>query len=810
MINRFEIAKQYKALNALTFLRYLMSLDAIRARDEFMRFLKYLIGRIKAFSSYGVISHIKGLNPFGKGKGVDPDYYDYSKTDDYKVQIETFLDSALGIHELYMKPEYQDIFKELQDYYKNKGIYIDGAELTKEGFFKIPGIEHLVTVVPANIYNELAEFAKADPYLKTLKLKEAVIGETASGKQILNYEHEAVKKFVLSKTLSEKEITEEIKDKAKTDKKEPTAENKNNKKEAKGIPVSNKPRLKSMNGKWEKCDVSKDADLKKKLMDYPPENWQDVSVRFTIHPSLIMGQDSEHYFVRCPGIMNVDNKWVNVSSIAGKNIIVRLPKKDTRQFKSNIISCMVNIGEKYPVCDEKGAIKQENGQNVEAYGLMIADKFEIKDINVKSPKHWEKIQGIHIDGEEMTECRTKGGFVCAYSDKRAVILSYEGGEKNVKIPSSIRIQDKEIPVDEIKDGAFAGQEITTVEVPEGIREIRNGAFRDCKELTHISLPKSLIALGDGVFNGCLLQEIEMQGNDHVRYDNGFLISDGILIKSAQKDIKDGMKIPDDVTIIGEYAMAGLSEGSKAGGKTIDLNNVTEICRGGFEKSSWEHIKGAEKLETVHSLGFYNADVSEINLWNLKEIGEMAFSKSGITCIQLESIQRMGMKAFEDTYALNKAIINAKNLDRETYDPSAFSGCSKLRKIEWQGLTPEEQKHLEEKRTEGKTEEADTKEKAVIDYADRIAELESYKMGLYQMLGEDISPDERGEITGQIDSVEEAIATYQSVINQFSSKDTGAIGLDTRKEAPVKEDPYKVKPDFSVHSKNTRNRNSLEI
>lgn len=490
-MDRFEIARYYKTMDALTFIRYLLSLDAVRAKDEFVRYLKYLINRIRSFSLYGKVSAAKGLNPLNKDKGVNPGYYDYEKTEDYKVQIESFLDMGLGIHELYMKPEYQDIYKELDEYFSLRGKDIYGTELTKDGFFKIPGLKHLITVIPYDAYVEMKDYAKKDPDLKQIDMKRAVMGKTASGKMILNMDHEVVKRFVLSRTLDAKEPDTEKKMREtaeKTEEKTAVPEIKAEKTEEKEEPEAHG--VESTGGRWEKCDVSKDADLKNRLSSCPKEEWGGIKVRFTVHGSLITGQDEEHYYVRCPGVMNKGKTWVKVDTLAGKNLIVKIPKKDTKEYKNGIISCTAGIGERYEACDENGAVRTKDGKPVTVYGLVVADKFEIKEINVRPARpepekehtevKTEEPEGRtsaaeepphkvpekrteeeeEIEPERFPEADTKEKAVACYEEKIEDLKSYKAGLYQM-LEQNISQKDR----DDIKSEIF--------NVEEGIAECRN-------------------------------------------------------------------------------------------------------------------------------------------------------------------------------------------------------------------------------------------------------------------------------------------------------------------------------------------------
>ena len=57
-------------------------------------------------------------------------------------------------------------------------------------------------------------------------------------------------------------------------------------------------------------------------------------------------------------------------------------------------------------------------------------------------------------------------------------------------------------VEEIENGAFSDCQITSVKIPDSVKKIGDGAFRNCAKLTNIETPGALSELNDGVFYNC--------------------------------------------------------------------------------------------------------------------------------------------------------------------------------------------------------------------------------------------------------------------------------------------------------------------
>jgi hypothetical protein len=79
-----------------------------------------------------------------------------------------------------------------------------------------------------------------------------------------------------------------------------------------------------------------------------------------------------------------------------------------------------------------------------------------------------------------------------------IITEYTGKRSDVVIPASI----DGLPVVEIAEGAFRGNEHVISVVLPPIRAIFNNTFRDCKNLVAVTLPDTLVFIGDNVFENC--------------------------------------------------------------------------------------------------------------------------------------------------------------------------------------------------------------------------------------------------------------------------------------------------------------------
>lgn len=82
------------------------------------------------------------------------------------------------------------------------------------------------------------------------------------------------------------------------------------------------------------------------------------------------------------------------------------------------------------------------------------------------------------------------------------ITGYKGVDREIRIPAEI--YDR--PVTQIGTEAFAGYDMVSVVVPDGVRVISSEAFCDCQCLTDLTLPSTLETIEGSAFKNCVLLE----------------------------------------------------------------------------------------------------------------------------------------------------------------------------------------------------------------------------------------------------------------------------------------------------------------
>ena len=234
---------------------------------------------------------------------------------------------------------------------------------------------------------------------------------------------------------------------------------------------------------------------------------------------------------------------------------------------------------------------------------------------------------------------------------------------------------------------YACGDLATVTIPEdsSLTSIGDHAFNECTDLSVIHLPDSLKTIGDSAFESCeTLTEITIPANCTTIGESAF---------SYNSQLKT-VVISDSVTSIGEYAFSDCEAltsvtfpensnfttisdclfNSCIALEQIDIpNNVKYIGMQAFVSCENLGQVKAGRLETIGTEAFRGC----VNLisWtrlNAIEIGEGAFSESGLRVLTLDEVQTIGTEAFAYNEHLNTLTISGKV---ETIGIHAFFGCS---------------------------------------------------------------------------------------------------------------------------------------
>lgn len=117
-----------------------------------------------------------------------------------------------------------------------------------------------------------------------------------------------------------------------------------------------------------------------------------------------------------------------------------------------------------------------------------------------------------LDDVEDPDTRIDGLYYRLY--EKAKIAEVISGEikytGDIKVPSQITVDGEVYDVTGIGSDAFTDCSVTSVSLPNSIINIGDNAFQNCTEIKEMKLPESLVSMGEHAFQGCeRLEEIDV-------------------------------------------------------------------------------------------------------------------------------------------------------------------------------------------------------------------------------------------------------------------------------------------------------------
>jgi hypothetical protein len=215
-----------------------------------------------------------------------------------------------------------------------------------------------------------------------------------------------------------------------------------------------------------------------------------------------------------------------------------------------------------------------------------------------------------------------------------IITKSEGNAKELRIPDILFLDGTEKRITAIGNGAFSGKGFTKITLPTSITSIGDNAFA-FNSLKEVEIPGTVTIVGRGAFTGNRLESINfVKGSELTEIGKGAFsnnIIKGTLVKKGdtspdgralEKDeIAEGIIIPDNVTVIDDYAF---------------LNNRIPS------------VTFNDNLEKIGKGVFSTNKLIEVNLIenNVSEIGDGAFYNNMLEMVSLPAGIKMGKRVFD--------------------------------------------------------------------------------------------------------------------------------------------------------------------
>ena len=316
-----------------------------------------------------------------------------------------------------------------------------------------------------------------------------------------------------------------------------------------------------------------------------------------------------------------------------------------------------------------------------------------------------------IAGSIFRNCPLTGTLLLPNTIKRIGNNAFEGAKmETFAFPEKVEI---------IYGEAFRNVPLLNIELPSGIKEIRDRAFADNTALTELIIPDSCESFEETAIYGCTnltklhlgnlrdfeyvesacekLDEITVSPtNDFLFIRDGMLFTPKLLIKCpnslqvetlvltdcavarnaclGQQTLKEVLMQSNGKRLltIGEYAFYGCT-----GLETVVLSDQVEIISGdAFNGCTSLSNINLERVTRIGHHAFYNcSSLEEINLKQATNIGEFAFEGCDLRSVHTYQVKSIGRRAFANNVNLKK--VTLENCDYVAWE--AFTGCKSLTK-----------------------------------------------------------------------------------------------------------------------------------
>lgn len=254
------------------------------------------------------------------------------------------------------------------------------------------------------------------------------------------------------------------------------------------------------------------------------------------------------------------------------------------------------------------------------------------------------------------------------------------------------------PVTEIGDLAFWGcRRITSVSVPDSVKQIGRGAFHRCEKMQSVNVPSGITNIKDETFQYCrALKAISLP--DSIESIGARAFRDCTTLKS--------FTFPAKLTVLSEEMLAGCQgvseitippritrmEAEAIGGtgiKRIQIPQTVEFlgARQFYACRSLRHVEFQKNITEVGDFMFaFCSSLREVNLpKSVRRIGIGAFRASAITDPQLDGVEQIDRGAFRACSNLTHVRI-PKSVAR--IGNEAFNRCRHLSTAYFEGNAPE--------------------------------------------------------------------------------------------------------------------------
>lgn len=247
--------------------------------------------------------------------------------------------------------------------------------------------------------------------------------------------------------------------------------------------------------------------------------------------------------------------------------------------------------------------------------------------------------------------------------------------------------------DELPVGAFAGMQVTSVQLPSTLKTISEAAFTGCEKLTTVGWPASTLdSIGDYAFAGCSsLVTVTLPASVRVVGKGAFMrctsLSSLSVASGSQLQRLEATALLDcpklstlslgaNVEVIGERVLAGTAI------EQLDLSaskKLTTIGDGAFVKMPVKTAVLPTSVSTVGDGAFlYDNELKQVNLGgHVTELSDYLLAGTALNQVNLNNLQRIGDYVFYNVSTLSVVELPATMTWLGSYAMAGMTGMTAL-------------------------------------------------------------------------------------------------------------------------------------
>lgn len=274
------------------------------------------------------------------------------------------------------------------------------------------------------------------------------------------------------------------------------------------------------------------------------------------------------------------------------------------------------------------------------------------------------------------------GYCDEYSTTNIPYVLYDDGELVISGEGAIRNNCFYYNSDQISNSYKYSSYIKNVAIEAGVTKIGNSAFAGCENLTTVTLPDGLSVIGSSAFANTKIESIVIPNSvtsamlafnccstlKKAIFEEGITCIPVSIFYSCIS--LEEVVIPKGVTCVNANAFYGCKSL-----KSVTLpESITEIGTGAFQYcSNLEYINIPDGVEIIPLWAFDGASLKSINLENIKEVGEMAFTSCDFTELDIPaSLTTIGPEAFRFCDLLEEINVDETNPNYSSEDGVLFN------------------------------------------------------------------------------------------------------------------------------------------